>query len=338
MEKRKWFITGGCGFIGTTLIAYLNEHCLAEAVRVFDNLSTGNREDLNKVAPDVRNVQGESAWRVSAAAGPLAVDLVPGDIRDADAVKQAMQGADVVVHLAANTGVQPSIADPMADMESNVMGTLNVLEAARLHGVERFLFASSGAPIGNAKPPLTEEAVCRPISPYGASKLAGEAYCSAYHSSFGINTIALRFSNVYGPLSGKKGSLVAKFINNAYEGKPWIVNGDGHQTRDFIYSQDLVRAMVATLDIKEGGEVFQIATGVETSVLDIARLLAEVMEEEMQFSPAVEFGPPLSGDVMRNYADISKARRMLGWQPEMDLKTGLRETVRWFARTRGMPG
>jgi len=294
------------------------------SIRVVDNLSGGSQRDLERVA-SVRTL--DSGIPPMSAPG---VELVAADIRDASTAMQAAAGADVIVHLAANTGVQPSLRDPVMDMECNVVGLVNYLEAARHNGVGSFVFASSSAPIGRAEPPVTEKTVCRPISPYGASKLAGEAYCSAYHGSYGLKTVALRFSNVYGPLSVRKGSVVALFIRQALAGEPWIINGDGTQTRDFIHIDDIVSALVAAAHSPHGGEVYQISTQVETSVASMAAMLSDILRREGGIETTTTFGPPLQADVMRSWADITKARQVLGWRPGRELREGLEETVRWF--------
>jgi UDP-glucose 4-epimerase len=240
-------------------------------------------------------------------------------------------GADVVVHLAANTGVQPSIANPLRDCQTNVIGILNCLEAARHGGVRRFVFASSGAPIGLCEPPITETSAPRPASPYGASKLAGEAYCCAYTSSFGLPTVALRFSNVYGPYAWRKGSVVAKFIKTAMAGGELVVNGDGSQTRDFIFVDDLTDAiMVAATREGVDGELFQVSTGIETSISGLLELLRPKLLAIGVPAVRTRYGERISGDVLRNYADPSKARRMLGWSPRHALSDGLDRTVAWF--------
>lgn len=323
---KKWLITGGCGFIGTTLIALLRKQDPATPIRVVDNLSTGLRDDLAVVTEYTETAPEALAPMVASDKA----ELVIGDILDEGLAVRAAQGADVIVHLAANTGVQPSIQNPMADMRANVTGTVNYLEAARINKVGSFVFASSGAPIGKATPPIREDAVCRPISPYGASKLSGEAYCSAYNGSFGVNTVVLRFSNVYGPLSGHKGSVVAKFLTRSVNGRPWTINGDGKQTRDFIFSRDLVRALVMAVEQEKGGELFQVASGTELSILDLTKVLAPLVKKYTGKTPELEYGPPLTGDVMRNFADISHAKKELGWKPEMELTKGLEETVKWF--------
>lgn len=321
---RNWLITGGCGFIGVSLTRRLLADAADLSIRVVDNLSGGSQRDLERVA-SVRTLDSDIP--------PMSVpgvELMAADIRDASTAMQAAAGADVIVHLAANTGVQPSLRDPVMDMECNVVGLVNYLEAARHNGVGSFVFASSSAPIGRAEPPVTEKTVCRPISPYGASKLAGEAYCSAYHGSYGLKTVALRFSNVYGPLSVRKGSVVALFIRQALAGEPWIINGDGTQTRDFIHIDDIVSALVAAAHSPHGGEIYQISTQVETSVANMAAMLSGILRREGGIETMTTFGPPLQADVMRSWADITKARQVLGWRPGRELREGLEETVRWF--------
>jgi len=233
--------------------------------------------------------------------------------------------------LAANTGVPKSVEDPRADCMNNVVGTFNFLEAARNNKVRRFIFASSGAPAGEVEPPIHEEMAPHPVSPYGASKLAGEGYCSAYFRSYRVETVALRFGNVYGPGSGHKSSVVAKFIRQALEGQPLEIYGDGSQTRDFIYIDDLIDAVwrAATMS-GVGGETFQIATNAETSVREMLEILAPALEKNNIKVPSIIYSEKRLGDVMRNYSDTSKAQAMLGWQVHMSLDRGLEETVRSF--------
>lgn len=321
----KWLITGGCGFIGTSLIRDL----VAEgghAVRIVDNLSVGSREDLADAC-------GSFAEPGTVGAMPdRGVELLVGDIMDALLLVQAAAGADVIVHLAANTGVGPSVEDPRADCLANVLGTFNALEAARANQVGRFVFASSGAPIGECLPPIHEEMPCHPVSPYGASKLAGEAYCSAYFRTYGIATVALRFGNVYGPGSGHKSSVVAKFIRQAMTGEILEVFGDGKQTRDFIFIGDLVKAVRLASTVEGvGGEIFQIATARETTVNEVADMLLAALTEAGIRDVRIAHGERRLGDVTRNFSDTSKAARLLGWQPETPLHEGLRATVAWFA-------
>ena len=322
-----WLITGGCGFIGTALIRTLMQEG-GHRVRVVDNLAVGSREDL-AAASDLVEVSPEVPGPISS---DEQVELVVGDIKDGDLALRAAEGAEVIVHFAANTGVMPSVEDPRADCMSNVVGTLNYLEAARHNGVGRFVFASSGGTvIGEAEPPIHEEMVAHPVAPYGASKLAGEGYCSAYFQTFGIETMALRFGNVYGPLSGHKNSVVARFIKRAMDGDVLEIYGDGTQTRDFIFVDDLIRAvrLSATTD-GVGGEVFQIATSAETTVQELTDKLLPALAAAGLKDVEVRNTAARRGEVRRNYADTSKAHRMLGWKAEVGLDEGLVRTVDWF--------
>ena len=314
----RWLVTGGCGFIGRNLIRRLLADP-TQMIRVVDDLSAGTREDL--------------AAASAAAAEP--VELTVGDVRDDALARRAMAGVDVVVHLAANTGVGPSIADPRKDCLVNVIGTLNYLEACRANGVRRFVFASSGAPLGECEPPLHEELPAHPVSPYGASKLAGEAYCSAYARSFGIDTVALRFGNCYGPYSGHKTSIVAKFIREALLGEPWEIHGDGGQTRDFIYVDDVADAIARSATAQSvGSEVFQIATSTETTILELAQKLEVVLQRHGVAPRGIRYGMPRMGDVRRNFSDTRKAQLRLGWQAQVSLDEGLESTVGWFLEGR----
>ena len=326
----KWLITGGCGFLGTSFVRRLMAG-EGHSARVLDNLSVGDREDLGRVHSFTETPPEEVA-RMSPESG--AVELVVGDIMDEALALRAAEGADAIVHLAANTGVAPSVEDPRKDCLSNVVGTLNLLEAARHNGVGRFVLASSGAALGEVEPPLREDLPSRPVSPYGASKLAGEAYCSAYFRTFGVETVALRFGNVYGPGSGRKNSAVAKFIRRAMNGEALEIYGDGTQTRDFIYIDDLTEAvMKAATTGGVGGEVFQIATNSETSVEKMVEELKNTLAASGIKNTEVRRTSPRQGDVMRNYSDTSKAGEMLGWQSSVALPEGLRRTVEWFQST-----
>jgi UDP-glucose 4-epimerase len=300
-------VTGGAGFIGANLIRML--HARGGAVTVLDDFSVGQRAHLAGVD----------------------VEVVEGDIRDTALVAQLAEDHGAVVHLAAQTGVPISLDMPRRDCEVNVLGTLSVLDAVRTVETRsprgrRVVFASSNAPLGRQDPPATEDKAPLPISPYGASKLAGEAYCLAYHGSWGIGTVALRFGNVYGPFCGRKQSVVAKFFSDIDAGRPLVVDGGGGQTRDFIYVEDLCRAVVAAVDSGVAGEVFQIATGVETSIAELARLVQQTVGRDV----AVATGPPRAGDVRQSYAVIAKARKLLAWQPEVSIEEGLRRTWAWW--------
>ena len=216
----RFLITGGCGFIGRSLISTLVKTQPQAGIRVLDNLSVGTKEDLAEVCEFVEVTADEVIEEKR-------VVFIPGDIRDPKTCELVTKNVNCIVHLAANTGVGPSVEEPRADMETNVMGTFNMIEAARINGVPKFVFASSGAPAGAVTPPIHEEIAPHPVSPYGSSKLAGEGYCSSYHHTYGINTVALRFGNVYGPGSKHKTSVVAKFIRQALDNETCEIYGDG---------------------------------------------------------------------------------------------------------------
>ncbi|MGC9350220.1 MAG: NAD-dependent epimerase/dehydratase family protein [Anaerolineae bacterium] len=298
----KILVTGGAGFIGANLVRQLLD--AGHRVRVLDNFSVGRRAHL----------QG------------LPLEIIAGDILDVEAVAQAVQGVDGIVHLAAQTGVPGSLIDPHHDCRTNVLGTLNMLEAARHADVERFVFASSNAPLGRQPPPATEDKAPLPISPYGASKLAGEGYCLAYHGSWGLGTVVLRFANVYGPYSMHKSSVVAKFFKDILSKGEITIDGDGLQTRDFIYVGDLCRAVVLALESDVSGEVFQIATGVETSIRELAALVQDVMGRAVE----AQYGPGRQGDIRKNYSAVGKVERVLGWVPQVSLGQGVQAMWAWF--------
>jgi UDP-glucose 4-epimerase len=323
--KRRVLISGGCGFIGVNLVYALRD---ADAqILIVDDLSAGKLMYLREVAPSVR-----SATRNSFPKSGNGVWFIEGDIRDTAFTQQVMPGVETVVHLAAHTSVTDSMRQPRRDMEINVQGTVNLLEAARIHGVGRFIFASSGATLGEQIPPVDEEMVPRPAAPYGASKLAGEGYCSAYFKSFGLETVSLRFANVYGPRSFHKGSVIAHFMKEVLHGRPLIIDGDGTQTRDFLYINDLCDAIGVCLSesVKGiGGEVFQIATQQETSINEVASMIENVCSRD-GLKTEVVYETFRKGEVHRNYAKITKAEHLLKYKPKTNLSDGIGATWNWF--------
>jgi UDP-glucose 4-epimerase len=300
----KLLITGGCGFIGASLVSRL-AHSPEIAVRVFDNESTGHRAHL-------KDFSGE---------------FVHGDMRDAAAVMAAVEGVDAVVHLAADTKVMDSIADPAFNFAVNVQGGFNLLEAMRAQGVKRLVSASTGGAIlGDTPPPVHEEMAARPISPYGAAKLMMEGYCSAYAGSYGWAALSLRFSNVYGPRSFHKGSVIAVFFKDVMRGRPLVVYGDGEQTRDFVFVEDLCDGIVAGLRGGASGAI-QLGSGSPVTI----NALIEAMREVVAPAPiVVDYRPHRPGEVRHSWCEIGKARAELGFQPRTSLKEGLWETWRWF--------
>jgi len=318
----KWLITGGCGFIGTSLIKNLLEEG-GHQIRVIDNLTVGTFKDLSKVCdyhlPGNSNVFSD-------------VEVVVNSITGYGNVLKAAEGSDVIVHLAAMSGVRESVEKPKVWFENNVIGTHNVLEAARECGVGTVVMASSGACVGDTEPPITETILPEPISPYGATKICGEMLGHAYYHAYGMNTVSLRFSNVYGPLSTHKTSLVAKFIKYAFENKSFPIYGDGKQTRDFIYTEDLMEGIKAAVTADESG-VFQLCTGVETSVNEVIKFLRDRLRN-FGFSPQTFNMEEQVGDLKTNWADNSKAKEILDWEPKVKLGDGLSNTIDWFMEER----
>ena len=325
-----WLITGGCGFIGTRLIEQLLTDD-SNRICVIDNLSVGTRDDLLRITEYVE-INAAELHGVFKSEQTTRCSLVEGDILRMDLAMTLCRQANVVVHLAANTGVGPSVESPREDCQTNITGTLNYLEGARQNDHCRFIFASSGAPLGEvAQPPIHEQLPANPVSPYGASKLAGEGYCSAYYWSYGVETVALRFGNVYGPGSEHKDSVVAKFIKKAINRETLEIFGDGKQTRDFIYIDDLVQAILASGSAANvGGNKYQIATNRESTVGEVVEMLKEVLESQGISDVCIVHTDARTGDVMRNYSDITKAKEELSWEPQYSLREGLEQTVRYF--------
>lgn len=312
-------ITGGCGFIGTNLTRYLADK--GYRIRILDNLSTGKKEYL-----DALNLSE-------------APELLIEDIRNEEAAEKAVESMDAVVHLAAHTSVVDSLENPKETWDINVVGTLNLLEACRQNGVAKFIFASSNAVVGEQPPPIDESKIPKPSSPYGASKLAVEALCSAYYHSFGLKTISLRFANCYGPYCDHISSVTTRFMRWTKEGKPLIIYGDGNQTRDFVHVDDVCQAIYLSLTIPDSGlstpdygEVFQIASGIETSINELAEMIKEMAGNK----PQIIYEAERKGEIRRNYSDITKARRVLGFEPKIKLREGLKEL--WELHTTKLSG
>jgi UDP-glucose 4-epimerase len=329
-------VTGGCGFIGTNLVKYLSER--GHRVRILDSLATSSYVWTSDPGlPSGQPRQTPTPLELEFAA----VRLIVGDIRDREAVEKAVQGVDSVVHLAAHTSVVESLENPEEDWDINVNGTLNLLEACRRNGVGKFIFASSNAVLGQQPPPVNEMSIPQPASPYGASKLAGEALCSAYYHSFGLKTISLRFANCYGLYSEHKPGVIGEFIKWARQGKPLIIYGDGEQTRDFVHGDDVCQAIYLALTTEPEtlltqstqenplwGEVFQIASATETSINQLTGLIKEMAADSQQKEQASEvslmYQPERRGEIKRNYSDINKARAVLGFAPRVGLSEGLK--------------
>ena len=297
-------VTGGAGFVGGHLADALVD---ANDVRVLDDFSNGRRE----------NVPDDAA-------------VVEGDVRDADTVAAAVGDADVVFHQAGLVSVPASVDDPLASQSANVAGTLNVLEAAR-EADARVVVASSVAVYGDpAETPISEGDPKRPLSPYGVDKLAIDHYTRRYHDLYGLETVALRYFNVYGPgqRGGDYSGVVSTFLEQAESGQPLTVHGDGTQTRDFVHVSDVVRANLAAATTDAVGAAYNVGTGDSIRIRELAELVRSVTGADVD----VVHTEARDGDIARSEADASRAARALDWTPAVDLADGLRELVEAAAR------
>jgi len=308
MRYKQIVITGGCGFIGLNLIRILQNTYPYNPIIVVDKLLY----DTKKYLPD--NVK-----------------LHNFDICDMNEMVKVSKNAEIMIHLAANTGVMPSIENPVYDMEVNVNGVVSCLEACRKNKIDKFIYASSGAALGDQIPPIHENMIPKPLSPYGASKMSGENYCNAYYGTFGVETIAFRFSNVYGPLSWHKNSIVSKYIKALLNGdKEFPIYGDGNQTRDFIYVDDLTDAIIKAAFSNVGGEVFQLATGVPTTINEVIEKMA-ILGKDIFGKTIITIPQDIrKGEVIYNHAKIDKISSMLDFKPRYDITKGLVKTFEWF--------
>jgi UDP-glucose 4-epimerase len=303
---RRVLVTGGGGFIGSNLVRALLER--GDDVRVLDNFSTGLRENLAGLEDDV--------------------DVVEGELRSYERVHNAVRGVEVVFHQGALPSVPRSIQDPLTTNAVNVEGTLNVLLAARDERVRRVVFASSSSVYGNAPPlPQREDAAPSPIAPYGVAKLAAERYCSTFSRVYAIETVALRYFNVFGPRQNplsEYAAVVVKFIRLVAAGEPLPIEGDGETSRDFTYVANVVEANVLAADADGvNGRVLNVATGGSHTVNELADTIGELLERPVE----KRYGPPRPGDIRASRADISEARRLLGYEPEVGFEEGLRRTA-----------
>lgn len=300
----KIVVTGGLGFIGKNLALYM---------RRIANKNTVHSVDWFETAPRTDHEIFDSSTIACFAS---------------EDAKPVYEGADVIIHLAATTTVQDSVRDPKSSFENNVIKTQRLLDhVLDVAPDAHFVFASTGgAIIGDHDGPIHEGVAPRPVSPYGATKLAVEGMLSAYTGSFDMPCTALRFSNVYGPNSERKSSVVAKFCKDYLASGHLQINGDGLQTRDYIYVDDICKAIWRVIESRATG-VFQLGTGVGTSILDLIEVLKEVNPGQ---PITVSHGPDLQGEVKHNVCNITRARNELGFDPDFDLKRGVDQTLNWF--------
>jgi len=313
-KHQKILVTGGAGFIGSHLVdRLLNE---GFKVTVIDNFDTGRLENIAHHRDSKK------------------FHFIKGDIRDLDLVKETMKDTDAVFHEAALASVTLSVENPILTNDINVTGTLNLLKASSDLHVKRFIYASSAAIYGDTpSPQKREDMTPNPKSPYGVSKLAAENYVKLFHKVYGLETVCLRYFNVYGPrqrfdIQCAYGGAIIIFINRLLRNMPPVIYGNGEQTRDFVYVEDVVEANMLALNSKNAvGEAFNIATGTNVSVNEVANTLKEIMNRKALKTIHTE---PRPTDIRHGYADISKAKRILGFHPKVSLKEGLVKLVDWY--------
>ncbi len=309
MKKAKWLVTGGAGFIGSHLSAELRRR--GQFVRVIDNFITGNRNNLKFANPN---------------------QFVQGDIRNPAAVRRAMKGIDYVLAQAALRSVPRSLEDPLASNDVNVGGTLNLLLEAFKAKVKRFVSASSSSVYGDGKVFPQHEGLPTPaISPYAVTKVTGEYYSRMFTKTYGLETVCLRYFNVFGPRQDPKSkyaAVVPKFILAALKDETLEVHGDGKQSRDFCYIDNVVQANILSATHKNGaGKSYNVAVGETHSLLDIIDVVEDVLGKKVK----KKFLPSRKGDVRKTYASIAAISRDLGYKPRWNFQSGLRETIRYFA-------
>ena len=307
----KFLITGGAGFIGSNIAETLVKQ--RQQVRILDNFSTGRKENIAAI-------RGK-------------VELVKGDFRDAKTVSRAVKGVDYVLHQAALPSVARSVNDPLTSNSVNVEGTLNVLLAARDHKVKRVVYAASSSAYGDTPTlPKIETMASNPQSPYATTKLTGELYCRNFYRIFGLETVCLRYFNVFGPKQDPTSfysAVIPRFIAALQHGDSLMVYGDGEQSRDFTYIDNVVSAnLLACKAPKAAGEVFNIACGRRYTVNQLAEKIADILKRDLE----IEYTHARPGDVKHSLAAIKKAQKVLGYKVKVNFDQGLVKTVNWFLK------
>jgi nucleoside-diphosphate-sugar epimerase len=307
----KYLITGGAGFIGSNIAHELVKQ--GEEVRIIDNFSTGNKANIADVDDKI--------------------ELIDGDIRDFWTVQEAVAGIDYVLHQAALPSVPRSISNPLTSNSVNIDGTLNLLEASKSSGVRRFVMASSSSVYGDTPQlPKREIMPTDPLSPYAVTKLANEKYCKVFYELYGLETVSLRYFNIFGPRQDPKSeyaAVIPKFITALLSGRQPVVYGDGEQSRDFTFISNAVDAnLLATTSAIAPGRYYNIACGAQYTLNKMLDMLREIIGTDIK----AKYTPPHPGDIKHSFADISLARKELGFNPNVDFKAGLQMTVEWFAK------
>ena len=326
-QPRKWLVTGVAGFIGSAILEELLK--LDQKVVGLDNFSTGKQANLD----DVQSLVTSEQW--------ARFTFHQSDIRDLEACRRLCAGIDVVLHQAALGSVPRSIEDPITTNQANIDGFLNMLVAARDQGVGRFVYAASSSTYGDHPGlPKVEDQIGRPLSPYAITKLVNELYADVFSRLYGMETIGLRYFNIYGrrqdPL-GAYAAVIPQWIGTLLRGEQPIINGDGSTSRDFCYVDNAVQANLLAAMTEEAGAlntVYNIACNRQTSLNDLFRILRDRLAEQRAEIGRIEpvYGPFRQGDVLHSLADITKARELLGYEPLHHIEEGLKKTVSWFLK------
>ena len=307
-----FLVTGGAGFIGSNIVEYLID--TGHAVRVLDNFATGKRHNI---APYLEHI-----------------DFIEGDMGDAETCRRACTDMDYVLHQAAIPSVPFSLVDPVGTTRNNVVGVVQMLDAAAKAKVRRFVYAASSSAYGDQPVQMkTETLLPKPLSPYAVAKLSGEYFCMAYAASMGLDTVALRYFNVFGPRqdpTSQYSAVIPKFITAALTGVSPVIYGDGMQSRDFTFVWNNVRANVLAATAKQpiNGQVMNVACGTSYTLLDLLASIGSTLGREI--TPT--FAPRRTGDVMHSLADIQRAREMIGYEVEVDFREGLARTIAWYQK------
>jgi nucleoside-diphosphate-sugar epimerase len=305
----KYLVTGGCGFIGSNIVEELVKQ--GKEVRVLDDLSTGSEENI---APYMEKIEFHK-----------------GDIRSEEDVRKALEGIDYVIHQAALRSVAKSVVQPVITNDVNVNGTLNLLMHAKDMGIKRVVYASSSSAYGDCEVfPQPETLTPDPISPYAVSKLAAEYYCRMFSTTMGLETVSLRYFNVFGPRQNPESqysAVIPAFIEKLVNNEPCVIDGDGQQSRDFTFVKNVVNANLAACIVPGiAGKYFNVACGESHSINDTAEGLKKILGKDIEST----YGPRRRGDVLKSYADISQLKNVLGVQPEVGFYDGLKITADWF--------
>jgi UDP-N-acetylglucosamine 4-epimerase len=315
MENKRFLITGGCGFIGSNIVEYLLENN-ASFVRIIDNLSTGNKRNVEQLLDKYNNIE-----------------FMYGDITNIDICRKAVSGIDIICHQAALGSVPRSIIDPLSSHLSNVNGFLNILISAKEVGIKRVVYASSSSVYGDHPVlPKVEENTGNLLSPYAATKKIDEIYGSVFTRCYGMECIGLRYFNVFGRRQDPNGAYAAvipKFINLMKNGKSPTINGDGNYSRDFTYIDNVIQANIlamTTTNSESFGEAFNIGVEGQTTIHE----LFKIIKDELKLDMKPIFGPNRSGDIPHSNADISKARKILNYNPKILFKDGIIRTISYY--------